>query len=279
MYHNIYIPSNVTIEIVAKPKNYTAEELKERKLPYTKFIQSSTYIDEGYNMPNIFTKNPENLEIGLGKKALAGTMKNIPNVELTQIVDGSDKKAPLRNPSAIYDLIIHGQLGTLKLTNIQIPFIKTPTEKQLQNSLVGVNCLTYYISLPNYGQRKPLHPSLLCYCVKPSILRQDLYRIRRAITGVDSGYHKVLELVGIGYKAWVTHNKDILVKSGLTIKFKPGPFIRFSCKFKTKIVVSGIDFASVHSMASKIKKFSTSDVYKGKGVKYMCENLVGKIKK
>lgn len=93
--------------------------------------------------------------------------------------------------------------------------------------------------------------------------------IANMVEGVNNGYTKKLEIVGIGYKAEMkaknliltigySHQIVLAVPDSITIK-TPSP---------TSIEISGIDKEIVGKIASKIRSFRKPEPYKGKGIKY-----------
>lgn len=73
-----------------------------------------------------------------------------------------------------------------------------------------------------------------------------------------------------------THNKILVVKTGIHAEINCPSNIKLKCKNKQKIIVYGIDYLSVTSFAAKIKSMGTCDPYKGKGIKYIGQVLKNK---
>ena len=107
-----------------------------------------------------------------------------------------------------------------------------------------------------------------------------LYRtlISNMITGVSQGYKKELELVGVGYKAEAkgqllelnlgfSHLVAILIPSELKVEAetKRGT--------NPKITLEGIDKQLIGHIASKIRYLRPPEPYKGKGVRYVGEEI------
>jgi len=91
------------------------------------------------------------------------------------------------------------------------------------------------------------------------------------IKGVVDGHSKVLELVGVGYKA-VKQGEDLVLNVGyshsVTIVNVPGIVIETK---ENKITVSGADKAQVGEIAATIRRVRPPEPYKGKGIKYVDE--------
>jgi len=97
--------------------------------------------------------------------------------------------------------------------------------------------------------------------------------ICNAIKGVDEGFSKTLELVGVGFRAQVEEG-ELFLSVGFShpVKFKPPPGITFSV-VENKITVFGADKQLVGIVADKIKKIRPPEPYKGKGIKYQGEKI------
>ena len=96
------------------------------------------------------------------------------------------------------------------------------------------------------------------------------------IKGVLEGFEKELEIIGVGYSAKV-ENKKLVLKLGFShlIEYIPSDSIQIEVK-KTKnfsVLVKGPDKQEVGEVACKIRRFSPPDSYKGKGIRYMGEQV------
>ncbi|MCL6493499.1 MAG: 50S ribosomal protein L6 [Ignavibacterium sp.] len=101
--------------------------------------------------------------------------------------------------------------------------------------------------------------------------------IQNMINGVSEGYKKVLDIVGVGYKAELK-GTNLLVTIGYShpIYFIPPAGIKLETPTPTQIIVSGIDKQLVGQVASKIRSFRKPEPYKGKGIKYSNEQILRK---
>ncbi|MDP3991050.1 MAG: 50S ribosomal protein L6 [Candidatus Pacearchaeota archaeon] len=97
--------------------------------------------------------------------------------------------------------------------------------------------------------------------------------IANIIQGVVQGYEKKLELVGVGYKVNV-EGKDLVLNIGLShpVKMKAPEGISFLTE-KNIITISGIDKGLVGQTAASIRKIRPPEPYKGKGIKYVDEQI------
>jgi len=102
-----------------------------------------------------------------------------------------------------------------------------------------------------------------------------LYRtlINNAVIGVSKGFEKKLEIRGVGYKAKV-QNDELVLNLGFShpVKMKTPEGIDFSVD-KNIIAVSGVDKEKVGRIAAKIRDIRSVEPYKGKGVRYLGEQV------
>jgi large subunit ribosomal protein L6 len=95
------------------------------------------------------------------------------------------------------------------------------------------------------------------------------------VTGVSSGYTKVLEIgaESVGYRAEMT-GKSLMLYLGYShpIEFPPPAGITFETDPKTRqIRVIGIDKELVGETAAQVRKLRPPEPYKGKGIRYQGE--------
>jgi large subunit ribosomal protein L6 len=101
------------------------------------------------------------------------------------------------------------------------------------------------------------------------------------VTGVSQGYKKVLDIVGIGYKAQVSGDK-IMLSLGYShpIEFQLPPGITASSDQKQVLLtLTGVDKQQIGQVAASIKSMRSPDAYKGKGVRYSGQRLKLKVGK
>jgi large subunit ribosomal protein L6 len=95
--------------------------------------------------------------------------------------------------------------------------------------------------------------------------------INNMVVGVTSGFTKVLEITGVGYKAQITGKKLVLslgyshpvemeVPEGLETKVE-----------RNTITITGIDRQKVGQFAAVIREQRPPEPYKGKGIRYSDE--------
>jgi large subunit ribosomal protein L6 len=94
------------------------------------------------------------------------------------------------------------------------------------------------------------------------------------VTGVSTGFEKVLEINGVGYRAQKSGDKLLLqVGYSNTVEFIPPPGININVEGVNRIRVAGIDKQVVGEAAARIRAVRPADPYKGKGIKYSEEEL------
>ena len=101
--------------------------------------------------------------------------------------------------------------------------------------------------------------------------------INNAVIGVKDGFEKILELVGVGYRASI--KGDILVMQlGFShdIEFKIPKDIKITVEKQTTIKINGFDKQKVGTTATKIKSFRLPEPYKGKGIRVKGEYILRK---
>lgn len=97
--------------------------------------------------------------------------------------------------------------------------------------------------------------------------------IANMVRGVNQGWGKELELVGVGYRAVMEGEKLILsVGFSHTVTITPPLGIKLEAT-KNKIAVSGIDKALVGQVAAEIRAVRKPEPYKGKGIRYLGEKV------
>tara|TARA_S200000501_G_scaffold152710_1_gene143929 strand:- start:2678 stop:3217 length:540 start_codon:yes stop_codon:yes gene_type:complete len=92
--------------------------------------------------------------------------------------------------------------------------------------------------------------------------------INNAVIGSSSGYEKVLELIGVGYRAAVKGNQlNLQLGYSHDIDFDIPEGIKITVEKQTTLKINGSDKQLVGSVASKIKTLRKIEPYKGKGIR------------
>ena len=121
--------------------------------------------------------------------------------------------------------------------------------------------------------------------IKPKKIDQDTKRlwgmkrslINNAVIGSNSGYEKVLELVGVGYRAALKGNQlNLQLGYSHDINFDIPEGVKILVEKQTTIKISGSDKQQVGSVASKLKTLRKIEPYKGKGVREKGQHILKK---
>jgi len=112
--------------------------------------------------------------------------------------------------------------------------------------------------------------------IKPKKIDQDTKRlwgmnrslINNAVIGSSKGYEKILELIGVGYRAALKGNKlNLQLGYSHDIDYEIPEGIKIAVEKQTTLKISGADKQMVGAVASKLKTLRKIEPYKGKGVR------------
>ncbi|MFS8854381.1 50S ribosomal protein L6 [Synechococcus sp. H55.7] len=98
--------------------------------------------------------------------------------------------------------------------------------------------------------------------------------VANMVDGVSKGFERRLELVGVGYRASTQGSKLILnvgYSHPVEIPFPPG--IQMAVEGNNIVVVSGMDKELVGNTAARIRAVRPPEPYKGKGIRYLGEQV------
>lgn len=102
--------------------------------------------------------------------------------------------------------------------------------------------------------------------------------INNMVVGVTEGYTKKLEIIGVGFRAAI--NGDVLeLNLGYShpIFFVAPEGIKIEVDTKTSknpiLIITGIDKELVGQVSAKIRSFRKPEPYKGKGIRYVGEQI------
>lgn len=96
--------------------------------------------------------------------------------------------------------------------------------------------------------------------------------IANTVIGVEKGWTKKLELVGVGYRANTTgQTLSLSVGYSHQVIIEAPEGIKFSVDENTKITVAGIDKIVVGQISAKIRASRPPEPYQGKGIRYAGE--------
>ena len=98
--------------------------------------------------------------------------------------------------------------------------------------------------------------------------------VANMVEGVNKGFTKNLELVGVGYRV-AKQGEELVLNLGYShpIRFKPPKGIAIDVADPTKFSVSGISIEDVGQVAANLRGLRPPEPYKGKGVKYAGEKI------
>ena len=110
--------------------------------------------------------------------------------------------------------------------------------------------------------------------------------LANAVTGVHTGFQKVLQVYGIGYKAILdakgltltlgySHPITVEKPKGIEFELVDDPVLKADKGkgYQTNIVVKGIDRQLVGETAASIRRFRRPEPYQGKGIRYQNEYI------
>lgn len=95
--------------------------------------------------------------------------------------------------------------------------------------------------------------------------------LQNAVAGVDQGFKKELEIVGIGFKGEVK-GENLILQLGFShlVEYKIPAGVSIEVN-KNIILVKGIDKQKVGQAAAEIRNLKKPEPYKGKGIRYVGE--------
>ena len=92
--------------------------------------------------------------------------------------------------------------------------------------------------------------------------------LNNAIIGASSGYEKILELTGVGFRAALKGNiLNMQLGFSHDINYNIPEGIKIAVEKQTTLKISGPNKQQVGMVASQIKSIRTPETYKGKGIK------------
>ena len=112
--------------------------------------------------------------------------------------------------------------------------------------------------------------------IKPKKMNQNTKRlwgmnrslINNAVIGSSKGYEKILELVGVGYRAALKGNVlNLQLGYSHDINFAIPEGIKIVVEKQTTIKINGQDKQQVGAVVSKLKTLRKIEPYKGKGIR------------
>lgn len=103
--------------------------------------------------------------------------------------------------------------------------------------------------------------------------------LQNMVVGVNTGYEKQLEILGVGYRAAIAGSK-LTLNLGFShpIEFNApkGITIEIDKDKKNILIIKGSDKQVLGEVAAKIRSFKKPEPYKGKGIRYVGEYVAQK---
>ncbi len=98
--------------------------------------------------------------------------------------------------------------------------------------------------------------------------------VANMVTGVSTGFTKVLEIQGVGYRV-AQQGQTLTLALGFShpVEITPPQGITFGVEGNNRIRVEGIDKELVGQVAANIRAIRKPEPYKGKGIRYQGENV------
>ena len=98
--------------------------------------------------------------------------------------------------------------------------------------------------------------------------------VDNVVQGVNNGWEKKLELMGVGYRAQARGSK-LTMQLGFShpVDYEIPAGLEISTPSQTEIVVSGVDKQLVGQASAEIRAYRPPEPYKGKGVRYAGERV------
>ena len=98
--------------------------------------------------------------------------------------------------------------------------------------------------------------------------------VANMVTGVEKGFERKLNLVGVGYKAAAQGSKLNLALgfSHLIVHTMPDG-VKCETPVPTEILIKGVDKQKVGQVAAIVRGYRPPEPYKGKGVRYSDEKI------
>jgi large subunit ribosomal protein L6 len=98
--------------------------------------------------------------------------------------------------------------------------------------------------------------------------------VANMIEGVTAGFSKQLEIIGVGYKA-ETRAYGLQLSLGFShvIEYRAPAGIKLTAPQPTQVIIQGANKEMVGQVAAEIRSYRPPEPYKGKGIKYVGEQV------
>lgn len=102
-------------------------------------------------------------------------------------------------------------------------------------------------------------------------------RTRNMMEGASVGFRRVLEIVGVGYRAAVRGNAvDLTLGFSHPVSYELPAGVKAEVTKEGSIILTSPDRAVLGQVAADIRSFRPPEPYKGKGIRYQNENIIRK---
>lgn len=94
------------------------------------------------------------------------------------------------------------------------------------------------------------------------------------VVGVNDGFERKLQLIGVGYRAQAQGNVlNLTLGFSHPVAFNVPQGITVETPTQTDVLVKGVDKQQVGQVAAKIRGYRPPEPYKGKGIRYADEKI------
>jgi large subunit ribosomal protein L6 len=98
--------------------------------------------------------------------------------------------------------------------------------------------------------------------------------VANMVEGVTKGFQKQLDIVGVGYKAEVRpYGLQLALGFSHPVEYRAPKGIKLSAPQPTQIVIEGANKEIVGQVAAELRSLRPPEPYKGKGIKYVGEQV------
>ncbi len=98
--------------------------------------------------------------------------------------------------------------------------------------------------------------------------------VANMVEGVEEGFQKKLEIVGVGYKAETRpYGLQLVLGFSHPVEVRAPAGIKLTATSPTAVTVEGADKEVVGQVAAEIRNLRPPEPYKGKGIKYVGEQI------
>ena len=99
--------------------------------------------------------------------------------------------------------------------------------------------------------------------------------VSNMVVGVSKGFEKKLALVGVGYRAQAQGDKlNLTLGFSHPVVHQLPMGVKAETPTQTEIIIKGADRQQVGQVAADIRAYRSPEPYKGKGVRYVGEQIV-----